>query len=157
MGSEELFNASKAVFKMFGDFFNDVAQEIGIEKAIALYARRGDRGGASLVETLKEHAERGAVNIDKIAENYSNFYKALGFSLEPEVGPEKWSFRVSRCPRYDGFLEAGIDHETIKTICQANAGANNKKLKSYNPEASVKVQVRSAKIGTCIEEFHIPK
>ena len=96
------------------------------------------------------------MNLNEIAENYRKFCTALGFSLGLEAGPEKMVFRVSGCPRYEGFIEARIDHETIEAMCQANIGANNTQLNRYNPEALVKIEVRSASEGPCVEEYHIP-
>jgi predicted ArsR family transcriptional regulator len=157
MGNEELFNASKSAYTMYAGFFNDVAQEIGIEKALSLSSKFGERNGASLVETLKEQKAKGGVDLEEIANNIVTEYTSSGFDVKTEVGPEKMVFRTSKCPIYAGYIDAGIDHNTIKSICEANVAASEQNLKKYMPGASVKVNVRATPDATCVEEFHIPE
>ena len=54
MASEDAFNAAKMAFCSWGGFFKDVAQEIGAEKAIALYAKSGEAFEAWFAQTTRE-------------------------------------------------------------------------------------------------------
>jgi hypothetical protein len=95
------------------------------------------------------------VVMEKQASNFRA--RSMGFDVKPEVGPEKMVFRAIKCPMYAGCADAGIDHDTISSMCEANVAANDAVLKEYMPGASVKVNVRATPDATCVEEFHIPK
>jgi hypothetical protein len=109
------------------------------------------------VETLKEQKAKGGVNLEEIANNFITSFTGMGFDSKPEVGPEKMVFRTSKCPIYAGCVEAGIDHDTISSMCKANVAASDAILKKYMSGAAVKVNVRATPDATCVEEFHIPK
>jgi hypothetical protein len=56
MSREEVFQATKKVFGLYGAFFGAVAQEMGIEKALTLHMRAhealGVKAGKGFVEAV---------------------------------------------------------------------------------------------------------
>jgi hypothetical protein len=149
MASEVAFNAAKSVFTMYGAFFKTVAQEIGMERALALHAEYGEAWGAVLADTLKKQG---------IEKGLKEMSESMGFSSEIEVSPSKIVSKVYQCPCYEGFKAAGLDHETIKAMCHRMGEAENASLKKLVPNASATlIKFRSAPDDFCQEEIEMRK
>ncbi|MFB0523747.1 MAG: hypothetical protein ACETV1_08350 [Candidatus Bathyarchaeia archaeon] len=74
MASIEAFNAAKNVVSMYGAFFKIVAQEIGMERALALRRKVGESFGPILAEMFKEP------DLKKVAAKYEEMYKGFGLA-----------------------------------------------------------------------------
>ena len=111
MSVEEKFDGAKNAFSLYRAFFNEVAQEIGMEKAVALDAKVGKAMNAGIGKMMKEQA--GTQEIDaKTA--YMMTSKAIeeGFGIRSEVKEEnsqKVVFNVGRCAIYEACQMAGMD------------------------------------------------
>ena len=59
-----------------------------------------------------------------------------------------------RCPEYEGYKEAGLDHETIKKLCLCSVGSIDASLQKLGANGGISInKYRSDSDDYCIEEF----
>ena len=157
MSKKSTFQATSASLSMYGGFFKDVSQDVGLEKAVAWHANQGKGYGAQLAGALKEELGRKKLNLSTLESVYA---KALGlFGIVPKFEKKRstLSVTVSQCPMYEGLSRAGLDHKTIELMCSQMAVAEYEVLKNAFPNLSGCVKFRSAPDQACVEEFVITR
>jgi hypothetical protein len=153
MGSEAAFNAAKGAFSMYGALLKDVAQDIGMEKALALHARRGEDFGAMTAGMIRDALGDDEFNMQAVASVLSGAAKEMGLVAEIEATPNSATMKISQCPIYEGCKVAGWSHEEIGTMCKRLAAAEASEIKKTYPQLSACVTFRSASDESCVEEF----
>jgi len=129
MGNDEVYDAVKTIFSLYGSFVRDVAEEFGWEKTIEIYAKMGQRDGIQIAEFLK--TQKADNRLNELAKMQSEFYNSSGWKVDYEVTPETFEYTVHRCPCFDGFMEAGLRKEEINTLCKATHVATDKQLRAH--------------------------
>ena len=157
MAREERFNAVKAAYSTLGGFFKDVAQEIGMEKALAVYSKRGEAAGVMVAQLTKERQAGQGIDLKVLAAVESEGCDLFGLTYEIEHTPTSMKIIAHQCPIYDGFQSAGLDHQTIQQLCDANANGEIRGLNKAFPQLSGCAKFRSAPDQPCTEEFVLEK
>jgi hypothetical protein len=157
MSREAIFAATKGTFALFGGFLKDVAREIGMEKALDLYANQGETFGAMFKAMIGEELGEKELDTPTMAAVLSKAAEGFGMTVEIEESPTSVRMESFQCPIYDGFKEAGLDQETIETACSRLVVVEQAELKKAYPQLSMCVKVRSAPDEPCIEEYIIEK
>ena len=157
MPREAAFKSGRMAFAVYGGFFKDVAEEIGIERALALHVKQGDRFGAMLAGTMKERLSRKPLDTRTLASVLSEADAAFGLSFEIEQDPTSVTVRGHACPIYDGLKAAGVDHQTIELMCRGISAAEVAELKKSYPQLSASLRFRSTPEGSCVEEWALVK
>jgi len=157
MAREEAFNAAKAVSSILGGFFKDVANEIGLEKALSLYAKQGEVFGAMMAGTAKERLGDKEFDMKTFASVLSRVFQMCGFTYELEDTPTSIKVSGFQCPFYEGFKSAGLDDQTIEALCSRMGAAEYAEYKKVFPQLSGRLKFRSAPDQPCIEEFELEK
>lgn len=157
MAREDAFNAAKAAFGMYGRFLRDVAQEIGMEKALALYAKQGQPSGAMVAEMTKQELGDKEFDMKALAAVLSRGFEMLGFAYEIEECAASMKIRAFQCPVYEGFKSAGLDDRTIESLCRHKAAAGLAEEKKIFPQLSVCLKFPSAPEQPCVEEYALEK
>lgn len=151
---EDVFNAAKYVFLRYGRYFKDTADIIGIDQAIEIFTKFGERDGETSVEMLEEEWKDKELDLTAIGTMWKDFYEGVGYENKIEVTPTSIRFRMDKCPFYAGFLEAEIKHEDIEKMCRKNNKGFGSKLKKFNPNAGARVlRFRSGINDYCEEEI----
>jgi hypothetical protein len=154
MEREGAYNATKAMSSLYGGFFMEVAKEIGREKALALHGKQGEGFGNMLVGMLRQAAERG-LDIKTLSSVVSGVPALFGMTPEVEERASSLEVRAHQCPMYDGWKEAGLDHETIGALCRATAAVEYAALARAFPQLSVRLDFKSAPDKPCIEHYSL--
>ena len=157
MNKKATFNAAKESFSFYGGFFKDVAQEVGLEKALALHANQGKPFGAALAGMLKEELGRKKLNVAAFESVYMKAAEGFGLSPEFEKGRSTLKVKSLRCPIYEGWVNAGLDHKTIEMMCSRQGANEYEEIKKAFPQFSGCLKFRSAPDEPCVEEFVILK
>jgi hypothetical protein len=139
---------------MYGALFNSLAKEVGMEKALKMHAAVGIPFGDQLGKTLKEQLAGKKVNIKALNKILQPMMSGMGFDAEVKEG-KSLTLRVAKCPMYEGFKMAGLDHKTIEKMCSAMSKAEYDAINNHFPELEGKVKFRESPSGSCIEEFII--
>lgn len=158
MATQDAFNAAKMAFAMYGRFLNGVAQEIGLEKALALHSRQGELFGAMLGAAIKEKLGGRQLDIPAVAQVAKAVGDALGSTSEVVEGtPVLLKLNWGQCPIYEGLKQAGLEHATIRKACEGVAAVEDQKLREVLPGLSLCVKFRAAASDSCLEEYALEK
>lgn len=155
MSKEEIFNASADAYSLLGGFLKDVAQEIGMDKTLALFA--GETFGSMLAGMMKEKLGDKDLDTATIAAVLSDATDSIGSTVKIEESTKSVRTEIAKCPIYHGFKEAGLDHKTIESTCNCMADGMLAEMRKSYPQLSWSVKFRSAPDQPCIEEYTIEK
>jgi hypothetical protein len=157
MQKEGAFGATKVMSALYGGFFRDVAREVGTERALALHAQQGKPFGEMLAGMLRAQVADKELDIKTLSSVVSTVPAVFG--IAPEVEETATSLKVCsrQCPMYDGWKEAGLDHESVGALCRAMATIEYAELTKAFPQLSVRLEFKSTPDGMCVEEYALAK
>jgi hypothetical protein len=79
---------------------------------------------------------------------------SLGYDAKISQTSNSVIATTHRCPEYEGYKEAGLDHETIKKLCLRSVGSIDASLQKLGANGGMSInKYRSDSDGYCIEEF----
>src|SRR3989304_4323725 len=122
MAIEDAFNGAKSAFTFYGAYLSAVAQETGMERALALHTKIDEAMGAMQGKEMREQA--GAEEIDaKAAWSLAKAVPAsLGLVFEVlEETPTTVRMKCRRCSVCEGWQMAGLDDKTRETMCRVGS------------------------------------
>ena len=139
---EEAYQAAKKIFGLYGAFFDLVAQQIGVEKALDLHIKAHERLGIMAGKLLKDKLGKERPDLKELGNMLRE--SNLGIGIESEVAdmnPTSIVFSNLRCPLYDGYRLGGLDDKTAETLCQQGAPAKLGSTLMYpNPDIKYHLQ-----------------
>jgi len=156
MAKEEVFEATKKVYGLYGAFFKVVAQELGTEKALELHAKAHDEQGMAAGRMLKEKIGEESPDLQKLGSILKDSNLSIGIDCNLDQTTESLlSFKNFRCPMYDGYRTGGLDDDTAEALCQKGATAKlGTMLRHLNPKLEYKLtSYRSKPDEACIEDI----
>ena len=155
MSREEIYEATKRVYALYGAFFGAVAREVGNERALALHAQAHEEQGLASGDMLKQKiGERPDIETLGAVLRASN----LSIGIDSQLAAANSSsalFCNWQCPMYDGYRMGGLDDETAEALCQRGAAAKlGTMLKQLDPDIVYHLKrYRSKPDDTCEEEI----
>ena len=148
LSSEEVFDASKNGFSTYGKFFKAVAKEIGMERSLELHGSGYEDYGPVFDEMFK------TLSLEELSANVGGMLTSLGYDVKISQTSNSVIATTHRCPEYEGFKEAGLDHETIKKLCLRSIGSIDASLQKLGANGGISInKYRSNNDDYCIEEF----
>ena len=66
MAQDEVFEATKKVYGLYGEFFKVVADELGTEKALEMHAKAHEKQGIESGQLLKEKIAEESPDLQKL-------------------------------------------------------------------------------------------
>jgi hypothetical protein len=157
MSKKDSYNATKQTFQVYGGFFKEAAQEMGMDKALALHGNQGKPMGAALAGMLQEELGRKKLNFASLESVLTKALQSWGMTPVCEKKRGILNVKHVHCPIYDGLSSVGLDHQTIEMMCHQMAALEYDEIKKVFPQFSGCVKVRSTAEEPCIEEFAIVK
>ncbi len=160
MTKEDVFNAAKNFVSMYGVFFNNVAQKIGLEQALKLHTKTNETMGVQMGQMTKEQMGIKKLDSKTAAMVTRSVVSGFGISnVDAEEKPTSVLIKVHGCPVYEGRHAVGIDEETIEAMCRKGAlNFMDTFFKQLDPKASYKLKkFRSAPDDCCEEEITLRK
>ena len=153
MAKENVFNATMSSMSMYGSLFKAIADDFGLDKALEYHGKQGEPFGMMIGETLKQQLGDKKPTAEALKAVLQPSMEGFGFDAEFDVSPTEISLKVQRCPFYEGFKMAGLDHETIGKTCSAMSSVEFAKIKEYYPNIEGSVKYRGSSEGYCLEKF----
>jgi hypothetical protein len=156
MALQDTFNGAKTAFTFYAAYLSTVAQEIGMERALALESKMLETLGTVQGKMIKDQA--GAKDVDARAA-YSlvkGILESLGLGLEVlEESPETVRFRCRQCSVYEGWQMAGLDDKTRETMCRGGSlRFMDAAVKQLDPKLAYQlVKYRSGPADFCEEQI----
>jgi len=160
MTIEDTFRGAKNGYIYSYAYLTMVAEEIGMERAIALQTKMCEARGAIDGKTIKEQVEIKDFDAKAAASIAENYVGSIGMRLEViEESPQKVSFKVARCPLYEAAQELKLDAETIEHLCRAGPVRNmDSMVKQLNPILDYELRkFRSSEENFCEEVIVLGK
>lgn len=156
MTEEQVFQATRKVYALYGAFFKAVAQEVGIEKALALHAHAHEEQGIASAKLIKEKMGDARFDIQRLGSVLRESNLSIGIGSElVRASASSALFKNSQCPMYDGYRMGGLDNETAEALCQKGAAAKlGTMLKQIDPRITYRLRYYRLKPDeTCEEEI----
>lgn len=154
MEKEEIYYATRKVFASYAGFFHEVANEIGIERALALHERAHEKMGVGLARLIFG-ACHPPFELDSIRELLLAGNRRIGIESElAEATPTAALLRNGRCPMFDGYWMGGLDERTARLLCERGAWVRlSGVVRELNPRLEHHVKYRSGADEECLEEI----
>ena len=148
MTIEDTFRGAKNGYIYSYAYLTMVAEEIGMERAIALENKMCEARGAIDGKIIKEQVDIKDFDAKAAASIAENYVESIGMRLEViEESPQKVSFKIGRCPLYEATQVLGLDAETIEHLCRAGPVRNmDSMVKQLSP--NLNYQLRKFRSGT---------
>jgi len=156
MTEEQIFQATRKVYALYGAFFKAVAQELGMEKTLALHVRAHEEQGVTSAKSLKEKMGDEKFDLQKLGSVLQQSNLSVGIASElAHATSESALFSNSRCPMYDGYRMGGLNDETAEALCQKGAPAKlGAMLKQIDPGITYRLKhYRTKPEEACEEEI----
>ncbi len=160
MTKEDAFNTAKNAFSMYGAFFNNVAQEIGMEQALKLHTKTNEMMGVQMGQMTKERMGIKELDAKTAAIVIKSVVSGFGISnIDAEEKPTSVLIKVHGCPVYEGRRVVGMDDEAIEAMCRKGAlGFLDTFFKQLDPDAGYQLKkFRSSPDDCCEEEITLRK
>jgi len=145
---------------MFGAFFNNVVQEIGLEQALNLDMKTCEMMGVHMGQMTKEQMGIKELDAKTAAMVAKSVVSGFGLSnVDAEEKPTSVLFNVHECPVYEGYHAAGLDDDTIEATCRKGSlKFMDTFFKQLDPNTSFQLKkFRSAPDDCCEEEITLRK
>ena len=159
MAHTDTLRGAQNAFTFFYAYFNAVAEEIGMDRAIALDAHVNEMMGMAQGQAIKSQV--GLEEIDlATASALANASIEEGMGIRSEVieeSAERIVSKCGRCPVYEGAQAVQMDNVTIEALCRATSLPYMDALvKQWNPNFSYRLrEFRASAEGNCVEEIVI--
>ncbi len=148
MAFEDTFKGARNAYIYYFAYLTMVAQEIGMERAIALQTKMCEETGTLDGKIIKEQAGVEEFDAKAVASLAENYVESIGISSEViEESPQKVSFKIGGCPLYEAAQAVGLEDEIIEALCRAGPVRNmDSMVKQLNP--NLNYQLRKFRSGT---------
>ena len=95
-------------------------------------------------------------SLDEVGKSIGAMLESLGYETEISLIGDCVVANTRLCPEYEGFKEAGFDHEAIKKMCLGSVESIDATLKKLGSSGGVRVsKYRTDSDDYCIEEFKV--
>lgn len=136
---------------------NTVAQEVGLERAMALNTQVVQALGTSQGKDLRERVEVTEVPPQLAASLAGEFLEqTLGIRSRSAGGHEEEAvIQVDRCPIYEAAEALGMEHAAIEALCRAGSiPYTDALIKQFNPDLGYQLtQFRASASAPCLERI----
>jgi len=154
---QESHGVAVKVYSLYGAFFNEVAKELGEQKALALHRKAHELMGIATGRKLSEQMGDIKYDLKALAEILRKSNVGIGIDSQMAEGPSSLLLRNARCPMYDGYRMGGLGDEAAEALCQVGAPAKlGSTLKELNPNVSYRLtHYRRNPTERCEEEIRL--
>jgi hypothetical protein len=158
MAIEDTFKGARNAYIYYFAYLSMVAEEIGMERAIALQNKMCEERGSLDGKMIKEQAGVEEFDAKAVASLAENYVESIGIRSEV-IGesPQKVRFKIGRCPLYEAAQAVGLEDETIEDLCRAGPVRNMDSIvKQLSPNLNYQLRkFRSSEDNFCEEVIEL--
>jgi len=154
MAIEDTLSGARNAFVFYGAYLGTVAEEIGMERALALHTKMVETMGPMQGAMMKEQAGIKDFDIKAAYSLVKAVPESLGIATEIlEETPTAVRFKCLQCSLYEGLQMSGLDEKTRETMCRdGSIRLMDIALKQLNPSLSYRLmKYRSGAEDFCEE------
>lgn len=130
-----------------------------MERALALHAKLGEPFGVQIGEAFKQKFENKKPDTESLKAIFQPMCTSFGaytsLTYEYKVTPKTLSIVIAKCPLYEEFKAAGLNHETIGKMCKAMSEVELSQAKNLYPKIEGSAQFKDSPEGSCVEKWTI--
>jgi hypothetical protein len=150
MVNQDVFYASKSGYSSYAKFFKTVSDEVGFEKALELHGSVFTDYGEAFDQMFREQS------LEEVGASIGAMLGSMGYDSEITLTKDSVMAKTSTCPEYEGYKEAGLDHETCKKLCLKSINSIDETMKKLGSKGGVTIdKYRTGSKGYCIERFKV--
>jgi hypothetical protein len=155
MSVTNAFTGAKSGLTFLFAYQNTVAQEIGMEHALALNSKMTGAMGTAQGKKLRDLVDVKEIPPRLAASLVGEFLEqALGICSHVREGnPEGAEIKVGRCPIYEAAEALGLEQDAIEALCRTGSiPYMDAIVKQFNPDLAYELtQFRPSADASCIE------
>jgi hypothetical protein len=160
LAQEDAFKAATTALSLYGAYLSAVAQEIGMDRALAIQNKTFESMGAHQGQMMREQSHLQEHNAQTAWALISTIPKTLGVDLKvEEESPQRVSVRCDRCSVFEAAQSLEMDVKGIEAFCKA--GPNrfmDAMARQLNPDLKFQVgKFRSSSDDFCEEELTLER
>lgn len=156
MNDERGFLAAQKAYALYAAFFQAVAREVGMEKALALHASVHAEHGIASARALEDRMIDTPFNLRKLGFILQESDVKIGIDWQlAQMNGASALLTNGHCALYDGYRSGGLDEATAEALCQTGAPAQlGAMLKEFDPRICYRLKFYRGTPGeACIEEI----
>jgi len=156
MTQEDILEAARTALTLYGAYLNATAQEIGIDKALAIHTKVFETLGSHQGQVMREQSGTQEHDAQTAWRLVSTTPVSLGLGFEvKEESPQRVMVRCGRCSIFEAAQSLGMDVKNIEAFCRAGpARFMDSAAKQLNPDLNFHVgKFRSSADDFCEEEL----
>ncbi len=153
MSRKDVYNGMVSGVSILGLYFKTTAESLGQNTALEIYEKVGEHFGAGNAQAWKEKFKDRTPTTKELRETLSDMYKGMGFEFKMRAGKYRVTNKISKCPFYNGLALAGLDHETIHSMCMRASRGEERMLTAAYPEYEVFAEPKTSPTGICFEGY----
>jgi hypothetical protein len=134
-------------------FLQEVAKELGWDKVGATQERVGSKVAEGLAGAVLGSCTGNAVEPGALAAVLDAAVGSLAIECEHQAEHGKVTGTYRRCPIYDGWAAAGLDHTTIQKLCEAWGSGERRRWRQMVPGVARQGKFRETSQDVCLEEY----
>ena len=115
---QQLRGAIKSRAMVYYQVYQELIPEIGAGRAKEILKRAIYKRGVAIGQQFRNHAPD---DLDGLRESFVDFVPDHGGMFDPQVlrnDKEHLDIHMAQCPLKEAWQEAGLDEETVKTMCE---------------------------------------
>jgi hypothetical protein len=158
MPAEDRFSAAQVSLAFFNAYVNNVSDEIGSERAMALYARTAEQAGEMQGRMARKEAGDQDLEVHAAYSILRAIPDSMGILGEVlEESPSLVQVRVPRCSIYESYLMAGLDEAAMQARCRhGSMRFMDTEAKQLNPRLTYQLtKFRASSDDACFEELRL--
>ena len=156
MATQDAINAARFAYAAYDAFLAGVAQEMGMERTLALQAKAMESMGVAQGQMLKEQTGIEQADAQTVYAVLSQMLDGIGFITEVlEAGPQRIAFKAGQCPIFEAAQVVGFDRATVEAICRSGGICfMDAVTRQLNPNLCYRLHAfRSSADDACVEEI----
>jgi hypothetical protein len=156
MTQEDILEAARTALTLYGAYLKATAQEIGMDRALAIHTRVLENMGSHQGQMMKEQSGSKEHDAQTAWRLVRTTPVSLGLDFKvKEEGPQRVMVRCGRCSIFEAAQSLGMDVKHIEAFCRAGpARFMDMAAKQLNPDLEFHVgKFRSSADDFCEEEL----
>jgi hypothetical protein len=147
------YEAAKNSWACYGLLLQEVAKELGWERAIATQEGVGSKVGEGLASAVLASCAGKAVEPGALAAVLDAAVGSLAIECEHQAEDGKVTGIYRRCPIYDGLAASGLDHAPIQKVCETWGSGERRRWRQMVPGVARQGKFRETGRDVCLEEY----
>jgi len=156
MANKDIFDGVKAGLMMYDALLLGVAEQFGMERAIALQSKVMEKIGTMQSKAIKKQVGDQKFDAKSAGALVNPGFEKYGLTIKVvEDSPKRVLTQCTECTYYAAGHELGIDDKTIEMFCRVGGIKSvDAIVKQLNPKLSARVvKFRSSPDDFCEEEI----